>query len=90
MSVVCLASSRVRTFREAFDTAAVIEALRADNPAVGAIASFIGLMALLSLPALLLAVAVLLLALQAFTRTRSFCWRWVVVVVVVLALFLVG
>ncbi|NIM27232.1 MAG: molybdopterin synthase catalytic subunit MoaE [Gammaproteobacteria bacterium] len=37
-------SSRVRIQTAAFDTAAVIDALRADNPAIGAIASFIGLM----------------------------------------------
>jgi molybdopterin synthase catalytic subunit len=37
-------SNHISVQTEPFDTAAVIEALRADNPAVGAIASFIGLM----------------------------------------------
>jgi len=35
--------SGIRVQREAFDVAAVIDGLRAGNPAVGAIASFIGL-----------------------------------------------
>ena len=35
--------SGIRVQTEAFDVAAVIDGLRADNPAVGAVASFIGL-----------------------------------------------
>jgi molybdopterin synthase catalytic subunit len=37
------AQSGIRVQREAFDVAAVIDGLRAGNPAIGAIASFIGL-----------------------------------------------
>jgi molybdopterin synthase catalytic subunit len=37
------APANIRVQTEAFDVAAIIDGLRADNPAVGAIASFIGL-----------------------------------------------